>query len=51
MDQIFGVLKSESGAEFCNVPQVKKGGFAKMADVTFESQLWIHSDTKIGDRW
>ena len=36
MDQLFGIWKGESGAEFGNVPEMVEGGLAEMVNVGFK---------------
>jgi len=49
MDKFFGIRESECGAEFCNVPEVEKGGLAKMFDMGLIGQVRVHSDTEVSD--
>lgn len=39
MDRFFSISESEYGAEFCNVPEVEKGGFAEMFNEGLKSQV------------
>ena len=48
VDKLFSIVKSESGMEFGNVPQVEKGGLAEVFYVVIEGELWVHFDAKIG---
>ena len=49
VDKFFGIGESEYGAEFCNVPEVEEGGFAKMLNVGLKGQVRVHFDTEFSD--
>ena len=49
LDKFFGIGESEYGAEFCNVPEMEEGGFAKMLNVGLKGQVRVHSDTEVSD--
>ena len=49
VDKFFRIGESEYGAEFCNVPEVEEGGFAKMLNVGLKGQVTDHSDTEVSD--
>ena len=44
VDKFFGIGESEYGAEFCNVPEVEEGGFAKVLNVGLKGQVRVHTD-------
>ena len=49
MDKFLSIWESKCRAEFCNVPEVKEGGFAQMFNMGVISQMGIHSNTEVCD--
>ena len=49
VDKFLCIRDSEYGAKFCNITEVKEGGFAKLFNVSLKSQVRVHSNTKVCD--
>lgn len=50
MDQLLSIWQGEGGEEFGNVFEVEKGDLTEVADVVVKCEVWIQSDSDVGNR-